>query len=75
VAQSTDTDKIQLHPLEPGHEGDAPSPQPQDAIEYGDCDFQEDCMARKVLILSVPPEMVPRWLRRSRLQKHGMPSR
>jgi hypothetical protein len=31
-----------------------------DAIEYGDCDFQEDCMAREVLILSVPPEMVPR---------------
>ncbi|CAN6237842.1 unnamed protein product [Urochloa humidicola] len=32
-----------------------------DAIEYGDCDcdFQEDCMAREVLILSVPPEMVP----------------
>jgi hypothetical protein len=31
-----------------------------DAIEYGDCDLQEDCMAREVLILSVPPEMVPR---------------
>jgi hypothetical protein len=27
-----------------------------DAIEYGDCDLQEDCMAREVL--SVPPEMV-----------------
>jgi hypothetical protein len=32
----------------------------RDAIEYGDCDFQEDCMGREVLILSVPPEMVPR---------------
>jgi hypothetical protein len=31
-----------------------------DAIEYGNCDFQEDCMAREVLILSVPLEMVPR---------------
>jgi hypothetical protein len=31
-----------------------------DAIEYGDCDLQEDCMAREVLILSVPPEMVLR---------------
>jgi hypothetical protein len=46
-----------------------------DAIEYGDWDFQEDCMAREVLILLVPPEMVPRWPRRSQLQKHGMPSR
>jgi hypothetical protein len=30
------------------------------AIEYGNYDFQEDCMAREVLILSVLPEMVPR---------------
>jgi hypothetical protein len=30
------------------------------AIEYGDCDLQEDCMAREVLILSVLPKMVPR---------------
>jgi hypothetical protein len=30
-----------------------------DAIEYGDCNFQEDCMAREALILSAPPEMVP----------------
>jgi hypothetical protein len=31
-----------------------------DTIEYGDCDLQEDCMAREVLILSMPLEMVPR---------------
>jgi hypothetical protein len=31
-----------------------------DIIDYGDYDFQEDCMAREVLILSVPPEIVPR---------------
>jgi hypothetical protein len=30
-----------------------------DTIEYGDCDFQKDCMARDVLILSVSPKMVP----------------
>jgi hypothetical protein len=30
-----------------------------DAMEYGDCDFQEDCMAREVLIFSMPPEMMP----------------
>jgi hypothetical protein len=67
-----DADKIQLHLLEPGHEGDAPSPQP---LSMATVTSRKIAWPERSLSSQYHQRWCCGWPRRSRLQKHGMPSR